>query len=486
MKKTLCILLFALMVLSLVSCAAPKAEPAAESTTEAVAEQTPVQTEEASEQTAAEYAPDTVIEFNDDVLESMVRAAMGKPEGDILVSDAQAMTELALDMDGNDWSNPRIHNIDALKYFTNITNLSMGWSVQNDANYDADVDISALTGMTKMEMLIIRCINVSDVSPLAGMTQLKTLVIQGTDRLTDLTPLANLTQMEALELKTNAVIDLNPLAGLTNLNYLDLSGNFIRDVSPLAGATKLTTLYLGSNPIKDYSSLVGIRSNLTGCDFEPDSAPQVIDFQDAVLEQKVREALNIPQGDITQEQTEAVTELYLGNEWQEKVPDDIKILNISALKYFPSLTRLNLQNNNVMHIDVLRVMPNLFDLNISNNNVSDIRPLTSCGYLKVLNLNGCYCTSAELAPLAELTGLEWLDLSTSRNIDSVGVIAGLTNLKALYLQNLPVDFTPITGLTNLTTLYLMGPVEGKYTPDYSVLKDIYPNLTDKNFEIPQG
>ena len=484
MKKTLCILLSALMALSLLSCAAP--ETAVGSTTETAAEQTSAQTGEASEQTSAEYAPDTVIEFNDDVLESIVRAAMGKPEGDILVSDAQAMTKLELEMNGNDWSNPRINNIDALKYFTNLTNLSMGWSVQNKANYDADVDISPLAGMTKMELLKFACIPVSDISPLSGMVQLKTLVIMGADRLTDLTPLANCTQMEALELKTNAVIDLSPLSGMANLNYLDLSGNFIRDVSPLAGLTKLTTLYLGANPIKDYSPLAGIRPNMTGCDFEPDSAPQAINFQDAVLERKVREALNIPQGDITLEQTEAVTELNLGNEWQEKIPDDIKISNISALKYFPNLTRLNLQNNNIMRIDVLRVMPNMTDLNISNNNVSDIRPLTICGNLKVLNLNGCLCTSAELAPLEELTGLKSLDLSTSPNIKNVEVVAELTQLKALYMQNLPVDFTPIAALTDLTTLYLMQPIEGKYTPDYSVLKDIYPNLTDKNFKIPQG
>ena len=148
MKKTICILLALLMALSLFACTAKTAEPAAEAAEEA-AEQTAEEpaaepAEEAAVPEEAGFDPNMVIAFNDAVLENMVRTAMNKPEGDILVSDAQAMTELSLEMDGNDWSVERIHNLDALKYFTNLTKLSLAWSVQNGEQWYGDVDISAL------------------------------------------------------------------------------------------------------------------------------------------------------------------------------------------------------------------------------------------------------------------------------------------------------------------------------------------------------
>jgi len=67
----------------------------------------------------------------------------------------------------------------------------------------------------------------------------------------------------------------------------------------------------------------------------------------------------------------------------------------------------------------------------------------------------------------------------------VEMLSGMTSLKSLYLVNTPVDISPLAGLTNLKTLYLAEPLVGKYEPNYSALKDIYPNLTDKNFEMPQ-
>ena len=118
--------------------------------------------EEALAQDEPAYDSNMVIEFNDDVLENMIRITMGKPEGDILVSDAQGVTLLELLMDGNDWSQPRITDLSALKYFTNLNYLTIGWSVLNAEYWDYDVDISALAGMTKMETLAILCINASD------------------------------------------------------------------------------------------------------------------------------------------------------------------------------------------------------------------------------------------------------------------------------------------------------------------------------------
>ncbi|MEN6340826.1 MAG: leucine-rich repeat domain-containing protein [Clostridiaceae bacterium] len=489
MKKTLCILLAVLMALSLFACAAKPTEPAAEATEEiteeAAAEPTAVPAEEAAAEAAPTVDPNMVIAFNDDVLEGLVRTAMNKPEGDILVSDALAMTELSLEIDCGDWSIERIHDLSALKYFTNLTQLSIFWSVQNGEYYDNDVDISALAGMTKMKSLQIRSISISDISALGNMKDLERLLLTGTNRLNDLSPLANCKKLLTVDMPGNAITDISVLAGLTELQEVILNDNYVSDVTPLAGLTHLTMLHLSDNPIKDYSSLAGIRAGLTDCDFEPDSGPQPIAFNDALLEQKIRTALNKPEGDITIADTEAVTELWIGNEWQQEIPEDQQIRDTSALKYFPNLTKLNVQNCGINRIDELRVMKNLGEAMLDNNNIRDIRPLLACKNLYYLSMNNNEFTSADLAPLSEMTGLKYIDISYSNNVSDVTMLSGLTDLDALYMQGIHADLSPLVGLKNLTKLYLPEPFEDKYTPDYSIFKDIYPNLTDKNFELPQ-
>jgi internalin A len=488
MKKTICILLALLMALSLFACTAKTAEPAAEAAEEAAEQTAEEPTAEPAEEAAAPeetgFDPNMVIAFNDATLESLVRTAMNKPEGDILVSDALAMTELTLEIDGGDWSIERIHDLGALKYFTNLTKLVIAWSVQNGEYFDNDVDISALAGMTKMTNLQIRSISISDISALGNMKDLERLLLSGTNRLNDLSPLANCTKLLTVDMPNNAITDISVLAGLTELQEVLLNDNYVSDVTPLAGLTHLTTLLLGDNPIKDYSSLAGIRPNLTDCDFEPESGPQPIAFNDAVLEQKIRSAMNKPEGDITLADTEAVTELWIGNEWQQEIPEDQQIRDISVLKYFPNLTKLNVQNCGINRIDELRVMKNLGEAMLDNNRIRDIRPLLACKNLYWLNLSGCECTEADLAPLAQMTGLAWLSIAYSNNIHDVSVLANLTDLKALDMQGVHVDLAPLAALTNLTTLYLPEPFEGKYAPDYSIFADIYPNLKEKNFDLP--
>lgn len=455
MKKLLCLLLIGLLAAGLTACSGSDADADA----------------------------DAVIQFHDDVLESMVRTAMDKPEGDILVSDALTVSEFDFQMDGNDWSKPRIHNLEALQYFTNLKYLNLNWAVQNEENPFTDVDISALSTLTNLESLQLSCVNVADISALEGMTNLKGLSVWGGFRLEDISVLASLTNLEAADLRNNLIKDVAPLAGLANLDYVDVSNNLISDLSPLAGLTSLSELYVADNLVRDYTPLSGLTSVLTKRDFEPVAQPQPINFRDAVLEQKIRAQLNIPTGEITINDTEGVTELYLGNPWQEVIPEETKISDISALKYFTNLFKLDIYGNNIEWIHSVRSLTGLKILNLSGNKISDIVPLSKCTDLIILNLNGCRVNTEGLAPLSSLTKLESLDLSYSDTIGSVEAIAGLTSLKALYLRNVRVDIAPLAGLSNLTTLYLADPVESKYMPDYKVLKDIYPNLTEKNFDI---
>ena len=484
MKRLISLFLAMLLAFGLFSCAspAPQAAPPVPTAVEAPAQPPAQPTSAPTEAIAPEQDPNTVITFDDDVLESMIRTAMNKPDGDITVADALSVTQLDLTMDGSNWSNPRIHSLDALKYFANLTNLSMSWALQNEGK---GVDLSPLSGLTKLEVLLLGCDEIYDISALAPLVNLKSLWIWGCRYLSDISALSGMTSMLDLWIKGNSIQDLSPIANMKNLERFYMEENLVQDLSPLAGLTKLTSLLVSDNPVMDYSVLKDIYPNLTEKDFEPVAAPQPIQFSDTVLEQRVREALNIPSGDITMADTQSVTALSLGNQWQESIPDEIAIKNINSLKYFPNLETLELQNNGVERIDVLRIMQNLTTLDLSNNPVRDIHALSSFTNLSQLNLSGTLCTAEGLTSLAGLTKLDWLNLSYCNDLKDVSALAGLTSLRSLYLNNVLVDFAPLAGLTNLTTLYLVQPFDS-YKPDYSALKDIYPNLTDKNFELPQG
>ena len=483
MKRLFCCILCCLLAFGAFACAAPEQTEAAQADT-VVATESAAETAAPVETPAPTVDPNQAISFDDEVLEGKLREIMGKPTGDILVSDALAVTELDLSMDGGDWSKPRISSIDALKYFTNLKTLFMNWALYNGGK---GVDLKPLSGLTKLEGLTICCDDIYDISPLAPLVNITGLWIWGCRHITDISALSGMTRMTDLWIKGNVITDISPLSGMKNLDKLYMEENMVTDLTPLANLTNLKSLLLSNNPISDYSVLSGIYTNLVEKDFEPVAAPQPIVFNDAVLEKKVREALEIPEGDITILQTKSVDKLLLGNEWQEVIPDDVKISDIGALRYFPNLQVLELYNNNVSDLYVLPALKNLTVLEVNSNPVYQIYPLGDCKQLTKLNIsstniNGDGC----LAPLAELTQLEWLDLSYIPGIGDVNVLSGLTSLKSLYMNGIPVDLTPLAGLTNLTTLYLPEPFEGKYNPDYSVLKDIYPNLTDKNFEIPQG
>lgn len=255
MKRLVCCLMAAVLLLGAVGCAASVVPVVPDATAEA-ANATP------------QPQPDDVIVFDDDALEAYVRAAIGKPEGDITRADAEAVSELELSQMGVQKDQPYIHNLSALRYFTNLTYLGLGYVVQNEKDPMAPVDISPLAGLSKLTSLQMGGVVIDDLSAVSGLQNLISLTVFNGEQALDLTPLAGLSNLQALTLRNNKITDVSPLATLTNLTYLDLEGNEITDVTPLASLTKLNRLSLSGNPISDYSPLAGIRANLVEWDFE--------------------------------------------------------------------------------------------------------------------------------------------------------------------------------------------------------------------------
>lgn len=262
MKRVLSVLLLISLVASFAACS-QQAGPT----------ETPVSTQAASQNTV-------VVTFADPMLEKMVRTAMNKPEGDITLAEAEAITELKLNID---WQqepapNTQIKDISGLENFKNLKILEL--------HFHAITDISPLAGLTKLTSLSLGGNPVADITPLSGLANLGSLTLFNCQA-QDYTPLANLTGLGMLLLDHSTISDVSMLSGLTELWWLSLANTQVSDVSPLSTLTNLRKLQLAGCPISDYSSLSAIYPNLEEADFSivaslralgfivNDSAPEV-------------------------------------------------------------------------------------------------------------------------------------------------------------------------------------------------------------------
>jgi len=222
MKRFLTILILIALIGTLAACSPPASEPA----------------DTLPPHGAPEAAPEEAVAFADPVLEAMVRGAMGRPEGDITVAEAEAVTRLNLSIEWQRYISEEtpIQDIGGLEYFKNLESL--------DLSFHAITDITPLAGLKKLTLLSLGGNPVADIAPLAGLTNLKGLNLSGC-----------------------AAQDYSLLAKLVDLKFLMLDNSTIADVSPLASLTKLKHLYLTGSPINNYFPLSDIYQNLEQKDF---------------------------------------------------------------------------------------------------------------------------------------------------------------------------------------------------------------------------
>ncbi|MEA5015073.1 MAG: leucine-rich repeat domain-containing protein [Candidatus Limiplasma sp.] len=317
-------------------------------------------------------------------------------------------------------------------------------------------DLTALSAFVNLERLMVFGSKVSDLSPLAGLGKLNTLAVDAS-KVSDLTPLSGLHGLGYLELSGNQITDLTPLQSLTGLGGLDVSHNKITDLRPLYGLQNLGVLRISHNLTPDASAFKDIAKNLKDKDFDPDkpmetdqpedqpegqsegflqpeNPDKVIKFPDKVLEKRVREALNKPEGPITAMDVASLDGfLNLSNEWQEKFPKGSQITKLDGIEYFINLRSLDISWHKIKDIKKLSGLTQLEHLRAFGNAIQDVKPLANLVNLISLNLGG-------------------------NKIKSVKPLAALTNLTELLLADNPIK-------------------------DFSPLKDIYPKLQNKDFEM---
>lgn len=373
--------------------------------------------------------PDEVIAIDDPVLKEMLQKALGV-SGDITIGAALGITELSLEMDGNDWSIPRITSLNGLQYFKNLRWLNLGWAFNGG---ETQVDLSPLAGLTKLDTLQLHCDSLNDISAIAGLTNMRNLWIWG-NNIYDISMLAGMTQMEELWLFSNHVSDISIMAGMPNLWRVLMANNNVSDLSPLAGHTRLEALEIAGNPVWDYQAIAGIYPQLTQKDFDindvpvfkkPENPGQVIAFADPVLEQRVRENLNKPEGDITAMDAAKLTRLELGTRWSEDLNIDMMIHNFDGLQYFINLKELTLYLNAACDLAPIAGLTDLEKLDISNNGLTDLSPIAGLTKLRELNFE-------------------------NNVVEDISALANMAELRVLKLQNNPIaDYAPIQAVYGL-------------------------------------
>ena len=199
--------------------------------------------EEVSAQEVAAAAAAGVALFPDPFIEKTVRAKIHQPEGPILISDLEQVTEFG------SGGHLYVTDLTGLEHLVNIT--------EYDVSQNTVTDISPLAGLTNLTRLNISYNDITDISPLASLTNLTFLWFQD-NLVSDISALASLTKLTELNILQNEISDISALASLTNLTVLDLKNNNISDLSPLASLSKLTNLSLSRNDITDISPLLDI------------------------------------------------------------------------------------------------------------------------------------------------------------------------------------------------------------------------------------
>ncbi len=209
----------------------------------------PAATETPSHASKVSVPSEIVVTFADPALEAMVRASMGKSEGDITLADAAAVTRLNLSLEWQRYipDETPIKDIGGLESFSRLESL--------DLSFHAITDITPLSKLKKLTLLSLYGNPVANIAPLEGLTNLKVLTLSGC-----------------------AAQDYSPLAQLINLECLTLDNSSIADLSPLASLTHLKRLYLADCPIDDYSPLSDIYPNLNERDFTMASTLQELGF----------------------------------------------------------------------------------------------------------------------------------------------------------------------------------------------------------------
>lgn len=133
----------------------------------------------------------------------------------------------------------------------------------NNKNHYTSETFAPLRYCKDLMMLDLGHCDITDISFISGMEHLRVLILADND-ITDISPLANLQELQYVELFLNKIRDFTPLANKPQLVDLNIYYNPIQDVAPLATDTALQRLWLGECGLSG-TQINALKKALPGC-----------------------------------------------------------------------------------------------------------------------------------------------------------------------------------------------------------------------------
>ncbi|MEL7609640.1 MAG: protein kinase [Bacillota bacterium] len=216
-------------------------------------------------------------------------------------------------------------------------------------------------------------------------------------------------------------------------------------------------------------------------DFTPVfSVSSGISFEEPLIEQAVRLALDIPENEpIGEKELLSVTELYIygdqaaadgeayGELGKHMALNDGELKNggirsLNDLKKLKNLHILRIALQDIGDLSPLSELTSLEDIDLRHNPVEDVSPLASLPALK--NLCLFETRVSDISALSACPMLENIDAGKTR-ITSIAAFAGIQNLKYLFIRQTTIEsLSGIEGFPYLEQIGLSGVLDRDLTP----------------------
>ncbi|MCF7944255.1 MAG: leucine-rich repeat domain-containing protein [Spirochaetia bacterium] len=212
-------------------------------------------------------------------------------------------------------------------------------------------------------------------------------------------------------------------------------------VTAVAAGTAVITVMTDAGGFED---TVEITVTEAGDD---DTENSSISIEDSNLEQAIRDEVNKPTDELTEDDVAEITELDAMN---------MEIQSLEGIQHLKSLVWLQLAENNIEDITPLENLTDLESLFLWKNEIDDISPLENLTKLRALFLQNN--NISDLSPLEHLDNLEELLLWDNNFSQShLNYLSDLSNLKTLSIPDNNIsDISPLENLINLESLTIAG------------------------------
>ena len=330
--------------------------------------------------------------FPDQALESVIRAAAGKPQGPLLYADIRNIGQL-------NGGSKKIASLVGIGCLDNLATLLLGGNQMQD--------LSPLGGLPELQVLHLSGNQFESIAVLKELSNIRELILSHNSQIKDLSPLQHLGKLEVLLMSSMQLSDVSIVSQLTTLQRLDLDNNQITDVSPLAPLIGLGHLDLSSNEVSDISMLGGL-TELSWLALHGDSAEDL-----SVL-------VNF----------EGLYYLDINHNGAS---------DLTPVQSLAELSHLQAMGNGISQLGPLSSLENLTDLRLSYNSIVDLSPLAGLAKLKTLTLGHNSISDADaLSGLLELYTLG-LDFNQLLDLSALVLNPGLAQGDNLSILNNPFD-----------------------------------------------